>query len=72
MCRDERVESGRGRLHSDSIRHTQATRTPTGAARITDIQIRGEDARGEGYNGWRWWEFKDDDGNWKAIETLKD
>lgn len=49
---------------------SQETRSPTGAARVADEQVRGDDARGEGYNGWTWWEYEDDDGQWKPITTL--
>lgn len=49
---------------------TQETRSPTGAARVADKQLRGDDARGEGYNGWTWWEYETEDGNWEPINEL--
>lgn len=50
---------------------TQETRTPTGAARVADKKHREEDARGEGYNGWKWWKFENENGEWEPIEILK-
>lgn len=50
---------------------TQETRTPTGAARVADKKHRGDDARGEGYNGWMWWNFKNEEGEWEPIDILK-
>lgn len=50
----------------------QDSRTPTGAARVKDKQHRGDDARGEGYNGWRWWEYESEDGDWVPLSTLKE
>lgn len=58
-----------GRLAVDG--DTQETRTPTGAARVADKQLRGDDARGEGYNGWTWWEYETDDGEWVPITELE-
>ena len=49
---------------------TQETRSPTGAARVADKQLRGDDARGEGYNGWTWWEYETEDGDWEPINEL--
>lgn len=50
---------------------TQETRTPTGAARVADEKHRGDDARGEGYNGWKWWKFENEHEEWEPIEVLK-
>lgn len=58
-----------GRLSVDG--DDQETRSPTGAARVADIQLREDDARGEGYNGWTWWEFEAEDGEWKPIDELE-
>jgi hypothetical protein len=60
------VQGGRLSVESD----TQKTRSPTGAARVADKQLRGDNARGEGYNGWTWWEYKTDDGDWEPINEL--
>jgi hypothetical protein len=49
---------------------TQETRSPTGAARVADKQLRGDDARGEGYNGWTWWEYETEDDDWEPINEL--
>jgi hypothetical protein len=49
---------------------TQETRSPTGAARVADKKLRGEDARGEGYNGWTWWRYKNENGEWRPIQEL--
>jgi hypothetical protein len=51
---------------------TQESRSPTGAARVADIQLRGDDARGEGYNGWTWWGYENEDGEWVPINELKE
>lgn len=48
----------------------ERTRSPTGAARVADKQLRGDDARGEGYNGWLWWEYENEDGEWVPIDNL--
>lgn len=60
------VQGGRLSVEGD----IQETRSPTGAARIADEQIRDEDARGRGYNGWTWWEYETEDGNWEPITVL--
>lgn len=62
------VQGGRLSVEGD----TQETRSPTGAARVADKQLRGDDARGEGYNGWRWWEYETEDGEWEPINELKE
>lgn len=46
------------------------TRTPTGAARVADRHHRGNDARNGGYNGWTWWEYETDEGEWASISDL--
>ncbi len=48
----------------------QETRSPTGAARVADKNFRQDDARGEGYNGWTWWEYETEDGDWEPIKEL--
>lgn len=50
----------------------QETRSPTGAARVADQNLRGDDARGEGYNGWTWWEYETEDGDWEPLNELKE
>jgi len=60
------VVGGRLSVEGDS----QETRTPTGAARVADKQLREEDARGKGYNGWTWWEYETEDGDWVPIDEL--
>ena len=60
------VQGGRLSVEDDE----QDTRTPTGAARVADKQLRGDDARGEGYNGWTWWEYETEDGDWETINEL--
>ena len=60
------VQGGRLSVGGD----TQETRSPTGAARVADKQLRGDDARGEGYNGWTWWEYETEDGDWEPITEL--
>lgn len=60
------VQGDRLSVEGDSVE----SRTPTGAARVADGQIRGEDARGEGYNGWTWWEYETEDGEWVPINEL--
>ena len=49
---------------------TQETRSPTGAAQVADKQLRGDDARGKGYNGWTWWEYESKNGEWAPIDDL--
>ena len=49
---------------------TEETRSPTGAARVADEKLRGDDARGEGYNGWTWWTYQDENGEWRRIQEL--
>ena len=60
------VQGGRLSVEGD----TQATRSPTGAARVADKGLREDDARGEGYNGWTWWEYETDEGDWVPIDDL--
>lgn len=60
------VQGGRLSVEGD----TQETRSPTGAARIADKKLREDDARGEGYNGWTWWEYETEDGDWEPITVL--
>lgn len=60
------VQGGRLSVEDDE----QDTRTPTGAARVADKQLRRDDARGEGYNGWTWWEYETEDGEWEPINEL--
>ncbi len=60
------VQAGRLSLEGDN----QETRSPTGAARVADKQLRGDDARGEGYNGWTWWEYETEGGDWEPINEL--
>ncbi|RQG88838.1 hypothetical protein EA462_10580 [Natrarchaeobius halalkaliphilus] len=60
------VQGGRLSVEGD----TQETRSPTGAARIADKKLRDDDARGEGYNGWTWWEYETEDGDWEPITVL--
>lgn len=60
------VQGGRLSVDGDN----QETRSPTGAARVADKQLRGDDARGEGYNGWTWWEYENEDGEWVPINDL--
>jgi hypothetical protein len=60
------VQGGRLSVKGD----TQKTRSPSGAARVADKQLRGDDARGEGYNGWTWWEYETEDGDWESINEL--
>ena len=60
-------------VHRDGLSvegDSQETRSPTGAARVADIQLREDDARGEGYNGWTWWEYENEDGEWVSINEL--
>lgn len=47
-----------------------STRTPMGAARVADRQHRGNDARNSDYDGWGWWEYQNDDGEWVPIREL--
>ncbi|GAB3328340.1 hypothetical protein [Haloplanus salinarum] len=51
---------------------TQETRSPTGAARVADKKLRGDDARGEGYNGWTWWTYQNERGEWRPIQELSE
>jgi hypothetical protein len=60
------VQGGRLSVEGD----TQETRSPTGAAQVADKQLRGDDARGKGYNGWTWWEYENEDGEWVPIDDL--
>jgi len=48
------------------------TRSPSGAAEFADKQHRGDDARKGGWNGWEWWEFQNDDGEWVELLSLTD
>jgi hypothetical protein len=60
-------------VHEDRLsveNDTQETRSPTGAARVADIQLRDGDARGEGYDDWTWWEYETDNGEWVPIKDL--
>ena len=59
------VSGDPGPAHTD-----YTTRTPTGAARVKDRHYRGEDARDGGYNGWTWWRYKNEDGDWVPIKEL--
>ncbi len=47
-------------------------RSPSGAAKFADRQHRGDDARKGGWNGWEWWEFQNDDGEWMELLSLTD
>jgi hypothetical protein len=47
-----------------------STRTPMGAARVADRHFRGSDARDSNYDGWGWWEYENDDGEWVPIREL--
>jgi len=60
------VRGGRLVVDGDS----NGPRSPTGAARVADMQLREDDARGEGYNGWTWWEYETDEGDWEPINEL--
>lgn len=60
------VQGGRLSVEGDA----QKTRTPTGAARAADKRLREDDARGEGYNGWAWWEYETEEGDWEPINHL--
>lgn len=60
------VQGGRLSVEGD----TQETRSPSGAAEVADEQLRGDDARGQGYNGWTWWEYETEDGDWERINEL--
>ncbi len=42
----------------------------SGAAEATDRDIRGEDA--STYNGWTWWKFQNNFGDWVSIDTLRE
>jgi len=68
MTVDATIKGGRLSVEGD----TQETRSPTGAARVADKQVRDDDARGEGYNGWTWWEYRTDDGGWVPLRELKE
>ena len=62
-------------VHGDRLSvegDTRETRSPTGAARVADELLREDDARGKGYNGWTWWEYENEDGEWVPIGTLPD
>lgn len=61
------VQGDRLTVQGDS----QETRTPTGAARVADKLHRGDDARGKGYNGWTWWEYENENGDFVPINHLK-
>lgn len=52
----------------DGTKYT--TRTPSGAAQVADRHYRGKDARDSGYNGWTWWEYENDEGEWVPISEL--
>lgn len=67
--KDERIDVSGDSGHEDSD-HT--TRTPMGAARVTDRHLRGEDARNSpySYDGWGWWEYKNEEGQWIPIREL--
>lgn len=62
------VQGGRLSVEGDDAE----TRSPTGAARIADKKVRGDDARGEGYNGWTWWEYETEAGAWVPINELSE
>lgn len=49
-----------------------STRTPSGAAREADRLHRGADMRDDpnGYSGWDWWEYQNEDGEWVSISEL--
>jgi len=64
------VEDGRINVEGDDGPKPDVdTRSPSGAAREADKILRGDDARGRGYNGWDWWEYREKD-KWKEIRTL--
>lgn len=48
------------------------TRTPLGASRVADRHHRGIDARKDpyGYDGWGWWEYENESGDWVPIREL--
>jgi len=60
------VKGGRLSVEGDE----QETRSPTGAARVADKNLRQDNARGKGYNGWTWWEYETEDGAWEPINEL--
>jgi hypothetical protein len=66
---DERI-SVPGDSGPDNSKYS--TRTPSGAAREADQWCRNEDARADpyGYSGWDWWEYKNEDGEWRPIREL--
>lgn len=47
-------------------------KAPSGAAKFADKQHRGDDARSGGWNGWEWWKFQNDDGEWVELLSLSD
>lgn len=45
--------------------------SPSGAAREADEDVRGSDARSSGgYGGPDWWEYEDENGEWRNLSTL--
>jgi hypothetical protein len=65
------VKDGRIDVEGDEGPYADVnTRSPSGAARESDKIVRGDDARGSGYNGWDWWEYKDENDNWVEIREL--
>lgn len=63
----ERIDV-RGDAGPDNSEYT--TRTPTGAARVADRHFRAADSRDSGYNGWTWWKYENEDGEWIPIKQL--
>lgn len=49
------------------------TRTPSGAAREADQRFRSDDASDDvnGYSGWFWWEYENEEGEWVPLDAVR-
>jgi hypothetical protein len=56
-------------IQEGHIIYEGASYSPTGAARAALRDLRGEDYE---LNGWEWWEYQDDEGNWKILKSIRD
>lgn len=58
-------------VRNGAIEYDGERYTPSAAATEADRELRGTEAA-SAHNGWEWWEFQDDDGDWIQIDTLRE
>lgn len=59
-----------GRIRDGEVEFDGERYAPSTAARIADEKKRGEDSMSTA-NGWTWWEFQNDDGEWVKLDSLR-